>query len=166
MNKGHEEYEKYLEAFRAVAKEYKGKVLFVTIDTDEEDHDRILEFFGMRKEDIPDMRLIKLEEEMTKFRPQTKEINEGNIRQFVKDVLSGQIKQHLLSEEIPDDWDKHAVKTLVSKNFDEVVFDKSKDVLVEFCKNNSSKLLSHVSDKDFLPRCPLVWTLQAISSNL
>ena len=41
-------------------------------------------------------------------------------------------QQHLLSQELPEDWDKQPVKTLVSTNFDEVVFDKSKDVLVEF----------------------------------
>lgn len=41
-------------------------------------------------------------------------------------------QQHLLSEDLPEDWDKAPVKVLVSTNFDEVVFDKSKDVLVEF----------------------------------
>jgi len=46
--------------------------------------------------------------------------------------LEGNIKQHLLSQEVPEDWDKTPVKTLVSSNFDEVVFDKTKDVLVEF----------------------------------
>jgi protein disulfide-isomerase A1 len=37
-----------------------------------------------------------------------------------------------LSQELPEDWDKTGVKTLVSNNFDSVAFDKSKDVLVEF----------------------------------
>jgi len=78
------------------------------------------------------MRLIKLEEEMTKFKPESNEIDEKNIREFVEGVLSGKVKQHLLSQVLPEDWDKTPVKTLVSTNFDEVAFDKSKDVLVEF----------------------------------
>ncbi|KAH6943608.1 hypothetical protein HPB50_024795 [Hyalomma asiaticum] len=74
-----------------------------------------------------------------------------------QNVFSGQIRQHNLlfiskksadfkdllenfreaaaayrHQDLPEDWDKHPVKVVVQKNFDEVVFDKSKDVLVEF----------------------------------
>nr|AII97805.1 BLTX433 [Nephila pilipes] len=91
-----------------------------------------MEFFGLKKEDTPTMRLIKLEEEMTKFKPQTSDIGESDIRDFVTGVLEGKVKQHLLSEDVPEGWDKEPVKVLVGKNFDEVAFDKSKNVLVEF----------------------------------
>ncbi|RWS05049.1 protein disulfide-isomerase-like isoform X2, partial [Dinothrombium tinctorium] len=132
ISKTHPDFEKTVDAFRTVAKDFKNQVLFVTINTDIEDHERIMEFFGLKKDESPEMRLIKLEEEMTKFKPESKEITEDNIRNFVKGVIEGKIKQHLLSQELPDDWDKAPVKVLVSKNFDEVAFDKSKDVLVEF----------------------------------
>jgi protein disulfide-isomerase A1 len=42
------------------------------------------------------------------------------------------LQQHLLSQDLPDDWDKTPVKVLVSSNFDEVAFNEDKDVLVEF----------------------------------
>jgi thiol-disulfide isomerase/thioredoxin len=42
------------------------------------------------------------------------------------------LQQHLLSQDLPEDWDKTPVKVLVSSNFDEVAFNKDKDVLVEF----------------------------------
>jgi len=126
------EYESIVEGFRSVAKDFKGRVLFVTIDTDVEDHERIMEFFGLKKGESPEMRLIKLEEEMTKFKPEQAEITADNIREFVQKVLDGKIKQHLLSQDLPEDWNQGPVHTLVSTNFDEVALDKNKDVLVEF----------------------------------
>jgi protein disulfide-isomerase A1 len=126
------DFESILESFKKVAKDFKNRVLFVTINTDEEDHERIMEFFGLKKDETPSMRLIKLEEEMTKFKPQSTQIDEQSIREFVEGVLSGKVKQHLLSQDLPEDWDKTPVKTLVSTNFDSVALDKSKDVLVEF----------------------------------
>jgi protein disulfide-isomerase A1 len=124
--------EKYADPAKELSKEFRNKVLFVTIDADEEDHQRILEFFGMKKEEVPAMRLIRLEDDMAKYKPKTPELSPENIKSFVQDFLDGKLKQHLLSQDLPDDWDKTPVKTLVSTNFDDVVFNKDKDVLVEF----------------------------------
>merc|ERR1712141_608332 len=55
-----------------------------------------------------------------------------NAEKFVSDFQEGKLKQHLMSEEIPEDWDKEPVKVLVGKNFHEVAMNAEKDVLVEF----------------------------------
>merc|ERR1712158_283747 len=81
---------------QSIAKENKGKMLFVTINTDED----------------------KIEAE--------------NIKAFVAKFLAGELKQHLMSEEIPEDWDAAGVKVLVGKNFHEVAMNTEKNVLVEF----------------------------------
>ena len=86
----------------------------------------------MKKSELPAMRLIHLEEEMTKYKPPTDEMTAETMKSFVQDLVDGKLKPHLLSEDIPEDWDKNPVKVLVSKNFDSVAFDETKDVLVEF----------------------------------
>lgn len=85
-------FDKYLEATRNVAKKHKGSILFVTIDSDDDSHQRILEFFGMKKEEVPAMRLIKLEEDMAKFKPDTIELSEDIISKFVQDFIDGKLK--------------------------------------------------------------------------
>jgi hypothetical protein len=41
---------------------------------------------------------------------ETSGIDEAGIRKFVADFLEGKLKQHLLSEEVPEDWDAKPVK--------------------------------------------------------
>lgn len=132
LNKEEENFQRVSEAARSVAKPFREQVLFVTIDANEEDHQRILEFFGMKKEEVPAARIIKLEEDMAKYKPESDDLSAESIKKFVEEFLAGKLKQHLLSQDIPEDWDKEPVKTLVAHNFDQVALDAEKDVLVEF----------------------------------
>ena len=106
----------------------------MTVDTDDVVHQPMLDFFGMKKGEFPAMLLIHYPsvEEITKYKRNSVDLTEKNIKTFVQAVLNGKVKPDLLSRELPIDWDENPVKTLVSKNFDQVVFDKTKDVLVEF----------------------------------
>ncbi|XP_054286310.1 protein disulfide-isomerase-like [Macrosteles quadrilineatus] len=132
LSKAAGHYEDLLVNAKNVAAPFRDQILFVSINADEEDHGRILEFFGMKKDEVPSMRIIKLEEDMAKYKPANAELESDNIKSFVQDFLEGKLKQHLLSQDLPDDWDAKPVKTLVATNFDEIVFNKDKLVLVEF----------------------------------
>lgn len=132
ISKSDSKTDSILEEFKKSAKEFKAKVLFVVIDSDQDEHERIIEYFGLKKDELPGLRFIKLQEEMTKYKYPHDELVADKITDFVSGVLDGKIKPHLLTQELPEDWDKNPVKVLVGTNFDEVAFDKSKTVLVEF----------------------------------
>uniref|UniRef100_A0A8D2DDG5 protein disulfide-isomerase n=1 Tax=Sciurus vulgaris TaxID=55149 RepID=A0A8D2DDG5_SCIVU len=126
------DYDSKLSNFKKAAGGFKGKILFIFIDSDHADNQRILEFFGLKKEECPAVRLITLEEEMTKYKPESEELTAERISEFCHRFLEGKIKPHLMSQELPEDWDKQPVKVLVGKNFEEVAFDEKKNVFVEF----------------------------------
>ena len=126
------DYEKLREEFKTAAKGYRGKILFVSIDSDDEENERVLEFFGLKASNVPAVRLITLKDEMSKFKPDSSEITSEVLVGFVQAFFDGKLKPHLLTQEIPEDWDKGAVKILVGKNFYEVAHDKKKTVLVTF----------------------------------
>lgn len=119
-------------AFRKVSKGNAGKLIHVYVNSAKADNGRILEFFGIKKEDGHVTRIIQLGEGVDKYAPDFTEMTEENLAKFAADYLAGSLQKHLNSEEVPDDWDAKPVKVLVGKNFEAVAFDESKDVLVEF----------------------------------
>ncbi|XP_055509777.1 protein disulfide-isomerase [Leucoraja erinacea] len=125
-------FEEKLNNFKAAAESFKGNVLFIYIDSEVTDNQRVLEFFGLKKEECPAIRLITLEEEMTKYKPEVEDITVENVKGFCNQFLEGKLKPHLMSQDIPEDWEKTPVKVLVGKNFEEVAFDETKDVFIEF----------------------------------
>jgi len=126
-----DKFEHNLHNARKVAGDMKGDIMFVSVTTDETEHKRVLDFFGISEDEVPTFRL-SAGEDMMKYKPENKEMSEENIRAFIKSFKSGELKPHLKSDPVPEDWNANPVKVLVGKNFAEVALDTGKDVFVEF----------------------------------
>lgn len=132
IKKSDESFKKIFGDFKKAAVEFKGQVLFIYIDADTQENQRVMEFFGLKAENCPDYRIIKMSEDMAKYKPDTKDVSTESIISFTRKVVNGEAKRHLNTEDIPDDWDKNPVTVLVGKNFREVALDANRKVFVEF----------------------------------
>jgi len=125
-------FEYIMHAARKIAGEHKGDVMFVSVTTDEEEHKRVIDFFGITQEELPTFRMTASVEDMVKYKPEDKSLTEENMRSFLASFQAGELTPHLKSEEQPEDWDAAPVKVLVSSNFASVAMAEGKEVLVEF----------------------------------
>ncbi|NXX46572.1 PDILT protein, partial [Tricholaema leucomelas] len=109
------------ENYTAAAAEFRGKILFVVVDTSEPRNGRVFEYFRIRQVDVPAVRILNLTSD-AKYKMPAEEVTLENLRAFCQSYLNGKAKLHLPSEDIPEDWDKMPVKVLVGKNFNRIVF--------------------------------------------
>jgi len=122
----------FMTTFSDAAKAHKGKMLFSYSDVSGGIQERLAEFMGVTKDQLPTLRAI-LPKDMKKYESPNKpaDLTVENIGSFLDDVLSGNIKPHLKSEAVPED-NSGPVTTVVGSQFDEIVNDPTKDVLVKY----------------------------------
>ncbi|XP_068555135.1 protein disulfide-isomerase-like protein of the testis isoform X2 [Anas acuta] len=119
------------ENYKSAAMEFRGKITFVLVNTNETRNGRVFEYFRIRDIDVPAVRILNLTSN-AKYKMPADEVTLENLRHFCQSYLDGKAKIHLSSEEITEDWDKMPVKVLVGKNFNRIVFNKTMTVFVMF----------------------------------
>ncbi|POI24447.1 hypothetical protein CIB84_011804, partial [Bambusicola thoracicus] len=119
------------ENYKSAAAEFRGKIMFVLVNTNETRNGRIFEYFRIREVDVPAVRILNLTSQ-AKYKMPADEVTVENVRHFCQSYLDGKAKLHLSSEEIAEDWDKMPVKVLVGQNFNRIVFNRTMTVFVMF----------------------------------
>ncbi|XP_037238525.1 protein disulfide-isomerase-like protein of the testis [Falco rusticolus] len=119
------------ENYKSAAVEFRGKIMFVLVNTNETRNGRVFEYFRIRDVDIPAVRILNLTSNAM-YKMPADEVTVENLKEFCQSYLNGKAKLHLSSEEIPEDWDKMPVKVLVGKNFNSIAFNKTMTVFVMF----------------------------------
>ncbi|KAH0451234.1 hypothetical protein IEQ34_018533 [Dendrobium chrysotoxum] len=121
--------EKILSVFREAAKLFKGKLIFVHVEMDNEDVGKpVSDYFGVTG-DGPKLLAYSGNEDGRKYILDG-EVTHENIKAFGEDYLEDKLKPFYKSDQIPETNDGD-VKIVVGNNFDEIVLDESKDVLLE-----------------------------------
>jgi protein disulfide-isomerase A1 len=116
------------EMLKSVAKEFKNNVAMVWIDADKyAGHAETLNL-----ESKWPAFAIQEPASQTKFPfPQDQEITEEAIRKFVSDYAEGKLEPSVKSDPIPEKNDE-PVKVVVADEFEKIVMDAERDVLIEF----------------------------------
>jgi len=115
---------------REVAKKFKGKAVFSYSQTP-----NFAERWGASGRVLPTSVIVKWNSEgeptMIVFNEETEKFGADTLESFTSQAIEGTYKSYKKSEAIPEKNDG-PVKILVGKNFEEIVFDATKDVFVEF----------------------------------
>lgn len=119
-----------LSDFRKAAAGFKGRSLFVIVDTEKPGSTRVSEYFGIKAS--PDIRLIKLGDDIEKYRLEPLELTTEAISNWANQYFEGKLTRYLMSEEPQANGGPGTVRVLVGKDHDSVVFDETKNVFVEY----------------------------------
>ncbi|KAK3005135.1 hypothetical protein RJ639_015672 [Escallonia herrerae] len=150
--------EKFIPIFQEAAKAFKGKIIFVYVEMDNEDVGvPVSEYFGVSG-DAPRVLAYTGNEDARKFMLDGG-LTLSSIKSFGENFIEDNLKPFYKSDPVPEANDGD-VKIVVGNNFDKIVLDESKDVLLEiyapWCGHCQSlepiynKLAKHLRDIESL----------------
>jgi protein disulfide-isomerase A1 len=121
--------EEHVANLRPLAKAHKGKLNFVWIDaTKFSEHAKAL---NIHEPKWPAFVIQDLSEQLKYPLGQDEDATASRVAAWVQQYMAGNLKPQLKSQSAPERQDE-SVFTLVSNQFEDVVFDDDKDVFIEF----------------------------------
>lgn len=124
-----EEREKLGAAIKPIAEKHRGTINFATIDA---------KAFGghaanlnLKTDQFPSFAIQETAKNLKYPFDQEKEITHDAIASFVDEFAAGKLEPSIKSEPIPENQDG-PVTVVVAKNYEDIVLDDTKDVLIEF----------------------------------
>lgn len=124
-----EERKELSDELKAVAEAHRGKINFATIDAKQ--FGAHANNLNLKADQFPAFAIQDIEKNQKYPYDQEKKISKSDIQKFADDFVAGKLEPSIKSEEIPESNDG-PVTVVVAKNYEQVVLDDSKDVLIEF----------------------------------
>ncbi|XP_044955035.1 protein disulfide isomerase-like 1-4 [Hordeum vulgare subsp. vulgare] len=123
------ESSKFLPILKETTKSFKGKLLFVFVECDNEEvGEPVANYFGITGQETTVLAYTGNEDAKKFFFHG--EISLNNIKEFAQDFLEDKPTPFYKSDPVPESNDED-VKVVVRKSLDQIVLDESKDVLLE-----------------------------------
>ena len=133
--KGEKHYEVGRNLLNNIWNKVQGKMKLFMCHIKEDMSQKLVEFCGIKKGDIPKVMIIDPRPDNPKKYEVNGELNEENLLSYINKFWKGQLKLFLRSEKIPEKNDGD-IFVLVGNNFQKEVLDNDKDVLVYFYSTN------------------------------
>jgi len=121
--------DEYISKVKDLAQATKGKLSWVYIDWAK--YAKHSERLGLSGTKVPALAIEKLEAGTHYAYDESTEITSANVEAWVNKFIAGDLAPTIKSEPIPEKNDE-PVTIVVADNFDQIVYDSTKDVLVEF----------------------------------
>ena len=121
-------YSNYQDSMETLSKEYKGVLVMTYGDPKHPDNKKLAENIGAPKDQTS---VMLFDPKTTTKYMHSGDIEYSSIKQFIEDWRNKKLEPYTKSQEIPENPYDNNVRVIVAKNFDDIVFDETKDVLVE-----------------------------------
>lgn len=132
-------HEEYMKIITPVAMDFKGKLIFVWVDSSKPEAEGVYDFLDVKVDEMPEYVIYDLVKNH-KFKAKANQVVKADeVTKFAQDFFAGKVERSIKSEDLPKNWDLDPVKKLVGSNFDSIAYYKSKDVLVAIYSNWSSR---------------------------
>lgn len=109
-----------------IATEFKGKLVFTIADSS---NPRLNQHLGVEANEFPRFLILETAAQMKKY-PLEAAPDAASVKAHIEAFLAGNLKPHFKSEKVPANNDG-PVTVVVGDNFNDVVLDEKKDVLLE-----------------------------------
>ena len=140
LDPSEESKEEHIKLFKPISEKFHDKVNFVWIDAIQfGDHAKAL---NLHESKWPAFVIQDLKKQLKYPYSQDQGLDVGKVEEMIESYLSGTLQPELKSKPIPETQDG-PVFELVGKQFDEIVFDDSRDVFVEFYASWYGLLVLH-----------------------
>ncbi|OMJ67705.1 hypothetical protein SteCoe_35059 [Stentor coeruleus] len=125
-------YSEFQNAMETLSKEFKGTLAFTWADLKSKDNSKLSEHLGIVGSDQPTSVIVDPRGGDNKKYRFSGQVSYDSLKEFINNWTSKKLEPYLKTQDVPQNSYDGSVRVLVGKNFEEVVFDKEKDVLVEF----------------------------------